>query len=119
MKRFLIEEGERNRILNMHKNAIKKNYLLEQETVPDSEWQQFSDRMMKEYLEKYYQDEIKFSKRINKNERELYNNVYRQHMELIDKDLKEMGFPNGFQFKEPVLRNEFEELKNKWETIMK
>jgi hypothetical protein len=30
MKKFLIEEGERERIMNMHKTAIKKQYLSEQ-----------------------------------------------------------------------------------------
>jgi hypothetical protein len=35
MKRFIIEEGERERIMNMHKTAIKKQYLSEQGQVVD------------------------------------------------------------------------------------
>ena len=31
---FVINENERNRILNMHENATKNNYVFEQETTP-------------------------------------------------------------------------------------
>jgi hypothetical protein len=34
MKKFIIEESEKERILNMHKNAIKRQYLTEQEQDP-------------------------------------------------------------------------------------
>jgi len=123
MSKLIITEEEKSRILGMHKTRTSKHYLMEQETVPDSEWQQFGTSMMKEYVEKFHSRELEETKemfkRLDKNPNDAYNQVYRENMSMIDKKLKDMGFPNGFQFKQPVLRNEFEELKNKWETTMK
>jgi hypothetical protein len=63
MKRFIIEEDERERVLNMHKNAIKKQYLSEQSQVVDKQnpLYKMAEKLVDEYypnLDDFTTDEI-------------------------------------------------------------
>lgn len=131
MKKFIITEEERSRILGMHTLRTKNHYLSEQPNdVSDLERKQFTDKMREEFLNEYYGDDFNecmaspFAKsEIEDNGEEagkLYclQNVYNNRMDFIDKELGEMGFPDGFHVPENISKDEFNELKTKWDNAL-
>jgi len=98
-----------------------KPLINEQETVGDLERKQLSDKMIKDIVDKYYLDDVvnpttKVPYQPFNNGGKLdYNKAYRDNMESIDQKLSELGFPNGVHIPENISRQEFDDLKVKWD----
>jgi hypothetical protein len=98
-----------------------KPLINEDETVSDLERKQLSDKMIKDIVDKYYLDDVvnpttKVPYQPFNNGGKLdYNKAYRDNMESIDQKLSELGFPNGVHIPENILRQEFDDLKVKWD----
>ena len=107
---------------------IVKRVIIEQmeqgPEVSDRERYEFSQKMMKDYIDEYYLDQAinpttKVPYRLfNVGGKLDYNKVYREYMEGIDNHLKSMGFPNGFNISENITREDFDDLKTKWNQAM-
>jgi hypothetical protein len=98
-----------------------KPLINEDETVSDLERKQLSDKMIKDIVDKYYLDDVvnpttKVPYQPFNNGGKLdYNKAYRDNMESIDQKLSELGFPNGVYIPENISRQEFDDLKVKWD----
>jgi hypothetical protein len=98
-----------------------KPLINEDETVSDLERKQLSDKMIKDIVDKYYLDDVvnpttKVPYQPFNNGGKLdYNKAYRDNMESIDQKLSELGFPNGVHIPENISRQEFDDLKVKWD----
>jgi hypothetical protein len=102
-----------------------KPLISEQADVSDLERKELGDKMMKDWIDLHYIHSV-FNKEKNKpyaafnnNGKLDYNMAYREHMERIDDDLKDLGFPNGFRIPEGITRDEFEGLKKRWDDTIK
>ena len=100
---------------------IVRRVINEQPEVSDLDRKQLSDKMIKDVIDKYYLDDVVDPKTkvpyqpFNNGGKLDYNKAYREHMESIDEQLVELGFPNGVHIPENISRQEFDALKTKWE----
>ena len=102
-----------------------KPLISEQADVSDLERKEQGDKMMKDWIDLHYlgdvidpDDNIPY-RPFNDNGKLNYNMVYRNYMERMDDDLKDLGFPNGFRIPEGITRDEFEGLKKRWDDTIK
>ena len=143
-----LSSEEKNSILEQHKGGMPVNTSMfkrliesksgdvkplineEEEQLPtpnvsDLERNELSDKMLKDIVDIIYLDEVinpttKVPYRLyNVGGKLDYNMVYRENMEYIDRMLSKYGFPDGIHIPENITRQEFEELKNKWEETSK
>jgi hypothetical protein len=100
---------------------LVRRVISEQTEVNDVERKQLSDKMIKDIVDKYYLDDVvnpttKVPYQPFNNGGKLdYNKAYRDNMESIDQKLSELGFPNGVYIPENISRQEFDDLKVKWD----
>ena len=102
-----------------------KPLISEQEDVSDLERKEQGDKMMKDWIDLRYLDEVIDPednipyRPFNNNGKLNYYMVNRNYMERIDNELKDLGFPNGFRIPEGITRDEFEGLKKRWDDTIK
>lgn len=98
-----------------------KPLINEQKDVSDLERKELGDKMMKDWIDLHYLDDVIDPddnipyRPFNDNGKLNYNMVYRNYMERMDNELKDLGFPNGFRIPEGITRDEFEGLKKRWD----
>jgi hypothetical protein len=98
MKQFIISEEERSRILNMHGNATKRNYLNERVMDPTDDCDRYYGEM--EYIFSDYEKIIENNLDLNKKERlKLYDEFESEIGGILD-EVYENNCPNYEKYEE-------------------